>query len=54
MPARTSRANGRKSRVRSKVEHAFAHQKARMGLTIRTPIESPRNSLPLQKTKGAD
>ena len=36
MPQRTSRANGRKSAVRSKVEHVFAHQKARMGLTIRT------------------
>jgi len=36
MPKRTSRANGRKSAVRSKVEHVFAQQKARMGLTIRT------------------
>ncbi len=36
MPQRTSRANGRKSAVRSKVEHVFAQQKARMGLTIRT------------------
>ena len=35
MPQRTSRANGRKSAVRSKVEHVFAQQKARMGLTIR-------------------
>ena len=36
MPSRTSRANGRKSAVRSKVEHVFAHQKTRMRLTIRT------------------
>ncbi len=36
MPKRTSRANGRKSVVRAKVEHVFAHQKGRMGLTIRT------------------
>ncbi|PZX12368.1 transposase-like protein DUF772 [Palleronia aestuarii] len=35
-PQRTSRANGRKSAVRSMVEHVFAQQKARMGLTIRT------------------
>ncbi len=32
----TSRANGRKSIVRSKVEHVFGHQKERMGLIIRT------------------
>jgi IS5 family transposase len=36
MPKRTSRANGRKSVVRSKVEHVFGHQKDRMGLVIRT------------------
>ncbi len=36
MPQRTSRANGRKSVIRSKVEHVFAQQKSRMGLTIRT------------------
>lgn len=36
MPQRTSRANARKSAVRSKVEHVFAQQKARMRLTIRT------------------
>ena len=36
MPARTAKANGRKSKDRAKVEHVFAHQKARMGLTIRT------------------
>ena len=36
MPQRMSRANGRKSVVRSKVEHVFAQQKSRMGLTIRT------------------
>ncbi|MRX50192.1 IS5 family transposase [Paracoccus sp. S-4012] len=36
MPKRTSRANAAKSALRSKVEHVFAHQKARMRLTIRT------------------
>lgn len=36
MPKRTSRANGRKAAVRAKVEHVFAHQKDRVGLTIRT------------------
>jgi IS5 family transposase len=32
----TARANGRKSRIRSHVEHVFAEQKSRMGLVIRT------------------
>lgn len=36
MPARTARANARKSAVRAKVEHVFAHQKDRMGLAIKT------------------
>jgi len=36
MPTRTSRANAAKSALRSKVEHVFAHQKARMRVTIRT------------------
>ena len=36
MGRRTARANGRKSSVRAKVEHVFAHQKERMGLRIRT------------------
>ena len=36
MPKRTRRANAAKSAVRSNVEHVFAHQKARMGMTIRT------------------
>lgn len=36
MPKRTRRANAAKSAVRSKVEHVFAHQKARMGMTVRT------------------
>ena len=35
-PKRTRRANAAKSAIRSKVEHVFAHQKARMGITIRT------------------
>ena len=36
MPERTRIANARKSRVRSAVEHVFAHQKNRYGLFIRT------------------
>jgi transposase, IS5 family len=36
MPARTARANARKSRVRAHVEHIFAEQTARMGLFVRT------------------
>ena len=36
MPARTRRANGRKSKIRARVEHVFADQKSRMGLFIRT------------------
>ncbi|MBV0892688.1 transposase [Paracoccus sp. Z118] len=35
MPKRTRRANAVKSAVRSKVEHVFAQQKARLGMTIR-------------------
>lgn len=36
MPKRTSRANAVRSALRSKVEHVFAHQKARTRVTIRT------------------
>ena len=36
MPERTRRANARKSAVRSKVEHVFAHQKGLMAIIIRT------------------
>ena len=36
MPERTRRANARKSAVRSKVEHVFAHQKGLMGLAVRS------------------
>lgn len=36
MPDRTRIANAQKSRVRSAVEHVFAHQKGLLGLTIRT------------------
>jgi len=36
MPAKTSRANGRKSAVRAHVEHVFAEQKYCMGMFIRT------------------
>jgi IS5 family transposase len=36
MPARTARANARKSEVRAPIEHVFAEQKARLGLFVRT------------------
>ena len=36
MPERTRISNARKSRVRSAVEHFFAHQKGLMGLVVRT------------------
>src|SRR5665213_156034 len=36
MPERTRIANARKSKVRSAVEHVFAHQKGLMGLCVRT------------------
>jgi IS5 family transposase len=36
MPKRTARANAKKSAVRARVEHVFAHQKGPMGLAIRT------------------
>ena len=36
MPKVTARANARKSAVRARIEHVFAHQKHRMGLVIRT------------------
>lgn len=36
MPEATARANGRRSKIRSRIEHVFAHQKARMGLFVRT------------------
>lgn len=36
MPARTARANAKRSAVRSAVEHVFAGQKHRMGLVVRT------------------
>lgn len=36
MPEATSRANARKSTVRARVEHVFAHQKNRFGLFVRT------------------
>lgn len=35
-PETIQRANGRKSKVRSHVEHVFTEQKHRMGLFIRT------------------
>ena len=36
MPERTRVANAQKSKVRSAVEHVFAHQKGLMGLFVRT------------------
>lgn len=36
MSEATARANGRRSKIRSRIEHVFAHQKARMGLVVRT------------------
>ncbi len=36
MSEATSRANGRRSRIRARVEHVFTHQKNRFGLTIRS------------------
>ena len=36
MPKPTRRANARRSAIRSRIEHVFAHHKARMSLAIRT------------------
>jgi IS5 family transposase len=36
MPRQTAIANGRKSKIRSHVEHVFAEQKSKMGLVVRT------------------
>jgi hypothetical protein len=36
MPARTARANAKKSAIRAHIEHVFAEQRARMGLFVRT------------------
>ena len=36
MPETTARANAKKSSVRARIEHVFAHQKNRFGLFIRT------------------
>ena len=36
MPRVTARANAKKSSIRARVEHVFAHQKQRFGLFIRT------------------
>ena len=36
MPQATARANAKKSSIRARVEHVFAHQKNRFGLFIRT------------------
>ena len=36
MPPATARANAKKSSIRARIEHLFAHQKNRFGLFIRT------------------
>ena len=36
MPKATAQPNGKKSSVRARIEHVFAHQKMRFGLFIRT------------------
>ncbi len=36
MSEATARANGRRSEIRSGVEHVFAQQKSRMGMFVRT------------------
>ena len=36
MPEATRHANARKSKVRSAVEHVFAHEKGLMGVRVRT------------------
>jgi len=36
MPEPTARANAKKSSIRARIEHVFAHQKSRFGLFIRT------------------
>jgi hypothetical protein len=36
MPKATARANAKKSSIRARIEHVFAHQKNRYGLFIRT------------------
>ncbi len=36
MSEATARANGRRSKIRSRIEHVFAHQKSRMGMFVRT------------------
>lgn len=36
MPKRTAKANAKKSKVRARVEHVFAHQKDHMNLCVRS------------------
>lgn len=46
MSEATSRANGRRSKIRALVEHVFAQQKSRMGLFVRTiGIERARTKI---------
>jgi hypothetical protein len=36
MPKRTAKANAKKSKIRARVEHVFAHRKERMKICIRS------------------
>jgi len=55
MPERTARANARKSSVRARVEHVFAHQKDRMELFIHTVgLARGREGLPSTPIGGRD
>lgn len=50
MPAHVRRGNATKSKIRARVEHLFAHQKAVMGLFIRTiGIERAKAKITLAK-----
>ena len=48
MSDRTSKSNAKKSAVRAKVEHVFAHQKSIMGLIHHRPVCSHHRSPPRQ------
>ena len=57
MPARTAKANVKKSKVRAHIEHVFAEQKARMGLFVRTGArdEEPKlNGVVINDAHGGD
>ena len=53
MPAATSRANGKKSSIRARVEQVFTHQKERYGLFIGTiGLARAEAILTLANTRG--